>query len=439
MGLRRDGSTFPFHVAITKMELADGPVIVGFLTDLTERKKAEDEVRRSHDLLNAVVENTSDAIFVKDRSGRYLMLNHGGAIMAGVNDEEVTGKDDEFIFSPEVARMIKDEDKEVISRGETIAFETSVRIDEGEMTMSSKKTPLRDKDGKVIGIIGITRDITDRKKVEKALKESEAKYRGLFENIQEGVILRSLVFDDQGKVLDRILIEANPKALKDLGAISIEDVREKRDSEILSPENMAKMLKNMNEMMDTGNPLIEEVHFDANGRDYLLTTVLLGNDHIISTSVDITERKKMEDELKRSNAELQQFAYIASHRSKEPLRMVSSYLELIERRYKGKALDSKAEEYMHYAIDGADRMRRMIDDLLTYSRVDTHERSFVPVRMEEVLETALKDLRKSIEDSSASIMSTPMPEINADRTQMLVLLENLIGNAIKFRGERPQG
>ncbi len=115
--------------------------------------------------------------------------------------------------------------------------------------------------------------------------------------------------------------------------------------------------------------------------------------------------------------------------------MVSSYLELIERRYKGKALDSKAEEYMHYAIDGADRMRRMIDDLLTYSRVDTQVKAFTTVNMEDVLRTALKDLRKSIEDSSASITSTPMPEINADRTQMLVLLENLIGNAIKFRGK----
>ena len=117
--------------------------------------------------------------------------------------------------------------------------------------------------------------------------------------------------------------------------------------------------------------------------------------------------------------------------------MVSSYLDLLERKYEGKVLDIKAKEYMDFAIDGADRMRRMIDDLLTYSRVGTQGRSFSAVRMEEVLETALKDLRKSIEDSSASITSTSLPEIDANRTQMLVLLENLIGNAIKFRGTEP--
>ena len=117
--------------------------------------------------------------------------------------------------------------------------------------------------------------------------------------------------------------------------------------------------------------------------------------------------------------------------------MVSSYLDLLERKYEGKVLDTKAKEYMDFAIDGADRMRRMIDDLLMYSRVNTQGGSFVPVRMEEVLETALKDLRKSITDTNASITSTSLPEIKADRTQMLVLLENLIGNAIKFRGTEP--
>ncbi|HHT75878.1 MAG: ATP-binding protein [Methanomassiliicoccaceae archaeon] len=151
------------------------------------------------------------------------------------------------------------------------------------------------------------------------------------------------------------------------------------------------------------------------------------------TSID--ERKRVEEELRRSNEELKQFAYVASHDLREPLRMVTSYLELLERKYDGKVLDEKAKVYMHFAIDGAQRMQRMIDDLLAYSRVDKLGKPFSPVEMDKVLATALKDLERSIDDSGATIVNDPLPTIIADGDQMVLLLENLISNALKFRGD----
>ena len=152
-----------------------------------------------------------------------------------------------------------------------------------------------------------------------------------------------------------------------------------------------------------------------------------------------TERRaeRYADELKRSNADLQQFAYVASHDLREPLRMVSSYLELLEKRYDGKVLDERAKEYIGFAVDGADRMKAMINDLLEYSRVDTQGKPFSEVDMGAVLSTSLKDLRSEIEKNEASITGDHLPTIMADETQMISLLENLIGNAIKFHGNEP--
>ena len=155
---------FPLHMTITPVDLPDGPAILSYFLDISESKKMENELRQSHDLLNAVVGNTSDAIFVKDREGKYLLFNQGGAVMAGVNAEAALGKDDAFVFPPEVAKKVKGEDQEVMARGVTITFDTSAVIDGAPHTFSAKKTPLRDQDGKVIGIIGISRDITHRKK-----------------------------------------------------------------------------------------------------------------------------------------------------------------------------------------------------------------------------------------------------------------------------------
>jgi len=154
---------------------------------------------------------------------------------------------------------------------------------------------------------------------------------------------------------------------------------------------------------------------------------------------DITERKRAQsvlraayDELARSNAELQQFAYVASHDLQEPLRMIGSYTQLLERRY-GDKLDSDAREFMGFIVDGATRMKQLIEDLLAYSRVGTRGKELRLVQAQGALDRALINLRASLEASGATITHDALPEVTADDTQLTQLLQNLIGNAIKFR------
>jgi light-regulated signal transduction histidine kinase (bacteriophytochrome) len=141
-------------------------------------------------------------------------------------------------------------------------------------------------------------------------------------------------------------------------------------------------------------------------------------------------------ELGRSNAELQQFAYVASHDLQEPLRMVSSYTQLLAKRYKG-TLDSDADEFIAYAVDGATRMQRLIHDLLAYSRVSTKGRNFETVSMEAVLAYALDNLKKAVEESGAVVTHHTLPTVLGDQRQLVQLFQNLLSNAVKFRGEQP--
>ncbi len=151
---------------------------------------------------------------------------------------------------------------------------------------------------------------------------------------------------------------------------------------------------------------------------------------------EITERKRTASELERSNAELQQFAYVASHDLQEPLRMVSSYVQLLDRRYRDK-LDEDADEFMAYAVDGAKRMQGLINGLLQYSRVGTHGKAFESVDCETVLDKALANLRMLLAESGAQVTRDPLPTVDADFTQLLQLFQNLIDNACKFRDDEP--
>jgi light-regulated signal transduction histidine kinase (bacteriophytochrome) len=137
-------------------------------------------------------------------------------------------------------------------------------------------------------------------------------------------------------------------------------------------------------------------------------------------------------ELNRSNAELEQFAYVASHDLQEPLRMVASYTQLLSRRYKGK-LDADGDEFIEFAVDGARRMQRLIQDLLAFSRVGTKGADLVAMSAEDALDQALMNLRAAVDDSGALVTHDPLPIVRADEMQLVQLFQNLIGNAIKYQ------
>jgi light-regulated signal transduction histidine kinase (bacteriophytochrome) len=181
-----------------------------------------------------------------------------------------------------------------------------------------------------------------------------------------------------------------------------------------------------------------------NGSDFpieIILSPLESTEGILVTAAirDITRRKEDEahllqkvEELNRSNEELGQFAYIASHDLQEPLRMVASYTQLLSRRYKGK-LDSDADEFISFAVDGASRMQRLIKDLLAYSRVGTKGMDLLDTSSEAALQQALINLRGAIKESGALVTHDPLPTVPADEMQLIQLFQNLVGNAIKYQ------
>jgi PAS domain S-box-containing protein len=175
-------------------------------------------------------------------------------------------------------------------------------------------------------------------------------------------------------------------------------------------------------------------------------TAILNSDgtieYIIGSGIDITRRKEAEDglrkkidELARSNTELEQFAYVASHDLQEPLRMVTSFVQLLAKRYKGK-LDTDADEFIAFAVDGANRMKELINDLLTYSRVSTESKEFKATDCMNVINHVITSLGLSIRESGAIITYDVLPIVMADSLQLVQLFQNLINNAIKFHSEK---
>jgi PAS domain S-box-containing protein len=211
-----------------------------------------------------------------------------------------------------------------------------------------------------------------------------------------------------------------------------------------------QQLQSLRRVLDTGSPLWSEssVNFGA-GEAWLSTWLVPMRDQegqvtaVMGVSRDITERKLAEEQLKafsqdleRSNKELEQFAYVSSHDLQEPLRMVASYVQLLARRYRGK-LDADADAFIGFAVDGANRMQDMINDLLALSRVGSRGKPFAPTPLDDVLDDVLENLKIAMEECRAVVTREPLPAVMGDRVQLGEVFQNLITNAIKFRGDEP--
>ncbi len=286
--------------------------------------------------------------------------------------------------------------------------------------------------------------------MEEALRQSETRYRMLAENMSDMIwvldpwtgrytYVSPSCLALSGCTAEEIMAMENPLAVFNTNPESAEAafarLREIREIAATGGQYSRDRLETKGRRRDGSAVWVES---RANGV-YDETGKLTA---IQGISMDITERKRIEEalakkteELARSNKELEQFAYIASHDLQEPLRMVASYTELLGKRYTGK-LDADADDFIHYAVDGANRMKRLINDLLTYSRVGTQGKPFISVEMKDVVDTAMANLKMAIEDTNARITCDTLPCVLADDVQLLQLFQNLIANAIKFHGEK---
>ena len=268
---------------------------------------------------------------------------------------------------------------------------------------------------------------TERKRMEEVLRESEAKYSTLVENSRDGIVIL------QGGVMKF----ANTASLEIVG-YTPEELLGIDFLKMVTPEDREMVMKRYADRM-AGKEVPSIYEMALIRKDGITVPVEVNATFInyegrpadLVVIRDITERKRAEEELRRSNQELEHFAYIASHDLQEPLRMVSSYTQLLAQRYKDK-LDADADEFIHYVEDGVSRMRALINGLLVYSRVGTSGAAFELTDCEAAFDCALTNLQVAVDGSGAVITHHPLPVVMADASQLTQVFQNLIGNAIKF-------
>lgn len=268
---------------------------------------------------------------------------------------------------------------------------------------------------------------TERKRMEEVLRESEARYSALVENSRDGIVIL------QGGVMKFV----NTASLEIVG-YTPEELLGIDFLKMVTPEDREMVMKRYADRMAGKEvPSIYEIALIR--KDGITVPVEVNATFInyegrpadLVVIRGITERKWAEEELRRSNQELEHFAYIASHDLQEPLRMVSSYTKLLAQRYKDK-LDADADEFIHYVEDGVSRMRALINGLLVYSRVGTSGAAFELTDCEAAFDCALTNLQVAVDESGAVITHHPLPAVMADASQLTQVFQNLIGNAIKF-------
>jgi PAS domain S-box-containing protein len=448
--LHRDGHEFPVELTITSVKVGGRYAFNAFLHDISARKQAELTLRRLAD----IIESSRDAIIATTTDGEITSWNPGAEQLYGYTSGEAIGRGLVTLVGPGNAA----EDVETLAQaiaGRRIAdYETlQLRKDGSPVPVSVSVSPMHDSTGTLVGASVIVRDQTERKRAEEALLEVQEAFRSAFEDAPIGMALFSIDPRADGRLLqvNRSLCEITGYSSRELLRTSLHAITHPFDQEhelSLTEDLLSGEIPNyqIEKRYLRGDAEVVWVLHNASTVHDSSGRLLYG----IAQVQDITERKRAEEglgkvaaelerratELERSNADLQQFAYVASHDLSEPLRMVSSYVQLLARRYEGR-LDSDADEFIEYAVDGVNRMQRLIEDLLAYSRVGTSEYELGPVDCAALFDDALGGMRATLGDSGAVVTRDDLPTVRGDESQLRQLFQNLISNAIKFVEQGP--
>src|SRR5882672_2163192 len=453
VGIKRPGGAYTWVSVNTGFlrhhDSADWYGVVSSFTDITAQRNAESALRESEERYRRTFELAGSGVAHIGLDRKFIRVNRRLCEILGYPEHELIVMTGRQISHPEDLDVINKERAKLYA-GEIDHLRVEkryLRKDGSTVWVAFSMVVERDAGGKPMYEIAIFDDITERKRAEEAVRESEERFRSLTQLSSDWYWEQDAEFGLKfmsRRMSERTGLNASAfigRKRWDQPALNLSEADWAAHRAQLERHEPFRDFE-----MERQNPaggtrwiaVSGEPIFDARGR-------FTGYRGVGS---DITERKQAEaelkrahndlaqkaDELQRSNAELEQFAYVASHDLQEPLRMVSSYTQLLGKRY-GERFEGDAKEFMHYIVDGAARMKQLIEDLLAYSRVGTKGKEFKPVSVEAPLRKAITNLRAAIEESSAAVTWDPLPTVDADEVQLAQLFQNLMGNALKFRGQ----
>jgi PAS domain S-box-containing protein len=439
---RKDASEFPIELMLSPLESAEGILVTAAIRDISVRKAADTHLAQMEGRYRGLLEAAPDAMVVVNQAGEIVLLNVQAEKQFGYRRDELIGQNVTNIIPVGFAERIladglRSVDEALAQQIGTGIELTARRKDGSEFPIELMLSPLDSAEGILITVA--IRDISVRMNAEKHLAQMEGRYRGLLEAAPDAMV----VVNQAGEI-----VLLNVQAERKFGYRRNELLGQKVTNII--PEGFAERIVSdslrsaddaLAQQIGTG---IELVARRKDGSEFpieLMLSPLNNADGILVTAAirDIAKRKEADaelmkkmTELSRSNEELGQFAYVASHDLQEPLRMVASYTQLLSRKYKGK-LDADADTYIAFAVDGATRMQRLIMDLLSYSRVGTKGQDLIDTSSEVALGDAIINLSGAIADSGAMVTHDPLPHVMADEMQLAQLFQNLVGNAIKYQ------
>ena len=429
-------------------------LIVAFISIINNgirMKKVQDEISSARLFLENILENIPNMLFVKSASDlRFTKFNKAGEQLLGISKEEFLGKNDYDIFPEEQAKYFTSEDRKVFAQNAVLDFpEEKISTKYGERWLHTRKIPVKDSNGEPLYLIGISEDITLKKQFDDNLKKATAEIFDLYNNAPCGY---------HSINSDGLFISINNTELKWLGYERKEVIGKLKFSDLITEDSKERFLNTFEKFKKEG--VIINREFDMVRKDGSIFQVILSASSVYdsegnflrsrSTVLDYTEPKrltqqilKLNEELetriilktakiKRSNEELERFAYVASHDLQEPLRMVSSFLNLLEKRTQGK-LDETEQKYIHFAVDGAHRMKQLIQNLLEFSRLGTAVINFSELNCNLIIQNVLDLFKLDIEENDVELNIKDLPVINGNSSQIQQLFQNLIGNSLKYR------
>ncbi|CAN1526296.1 PAS domain [Flavobacteriaceae bacterium] len=422
--------------------------IIGAMQDITKRKQEELQLK----LLESVVTNTGDSILITEAEPfhepgpRIIYVNDAFTKMTGYKADEVVGKTPRILQGPKTDREELNKLRAEIRKWQPSEVTLLNYKKNGEEFWNHISiNPVADAKGWYTHWIAIQRDITQQKREEERLKLLET----VITNTNDAVLIKEAKPSCE---LGRKIVYANESFTRISGYTSDEIIG--RTHKLLQgPKTNKEELVRYYKALDEWQPYeIEMINYNKNGKEYWVNLSLnpVTNSkgeytHWISIERDVTERKHNESKLKKlnrslenhirelaiSNQELEQFAYVASHDLQEPLRMITSFLAQIEKKYED-VLDEKGKKYIFFAVDGAKRMRQIILDLLEFSRVGKNEKRHEKADLNIIIEEIFLLYRKQIEEKKAVINYEPLPTLQSSVTTLRQVFQNLISNSLKY-------